>query len=60
MINSKYELAKQIADNLNDADLLNLIDRDLLTAKQDTIDIIMHSLRDLIVIQGNVMPDKED
>lgn len=57
MINSKYELAQQIAESLNDADLLNLIDRDLLTAKQDTIDIITHSLRDLVIVQGNVMED---
>lgn len=59
MINSKYELATLITQDLVENDILNTIDYpDIPAAMGDVIDIIMRRLNDLTILQGDIMPDR--
>lgn len=59
MINSKYELATLITQDLIENDILDTTDYpDIPTAMGDVIDIIMRRLNDLIILQGDIMPDR--
>lgn len=59
MINSKYELACMITQDLVENDILNTIDYpDIPAMMGDVIDIIMQRLNDLIIVQGDIMPDR--
>lgn len=59
MINSKYELAQAITQDLIANDILNTVDYpDIPTVTTDVTDIIMQHLADLQIITGSILPDR--